>query len=132
MLYVPGGWSDGFEAWTGSTEFWPIDNDIWVDGPNLPQPISHANGLTTPDNRRLLLIGGYAGYWTNPSATIYQLSCWYGQCQWTKMPAKLSGPRARAVAMLIPESNGGNHGFANKQRILYLCLTLSTITAVLL
>ena len=102
VVIVTGGW-DGYESWTGSTEMWAVDSDIWIDGPNLPQPIAMASSYTR--SSELTLVGGFAGYWSTLSKSLLTIRCYNSTCNWHKNHEELNQrPRARAVAVLIPTS----------------------------
>ncbi len=81
------------------------DSYTWQIGPNLEFELTSGKGVTTPDGKNFLIVGGQKD-WATFLDTIYMLKCFehFTDCSWNLMDQRLPRSRTSAVAMLIPES----------------------------
>ncbi len=77
----------------------------WTRGPDLPTRIESASGVTSPDGKSFLLVGGeLPGFVQSPY--IYKLVFEQGlnNWEWTKLDQDLREVRKQHVAMVVPQS----------------------------
>ncbi len=91
-----------------STELLVLDSlDLadqgWIQGPDMPTKIRFTLGVTSPDGKSLLVIGGMNDY-NNNLRSIYQLQYRNGCWQWSELDQKLQVPKAYHAAILVPDS----------------------------
>ena len=101
MVVITGGFTVN-DTYMNSTEVLVLGSNEWMGGPDLPEPLDSAPGITTSDGKSFLFVGGMAqsGY----RSSIYRLQCFHKKCHWNKMKQTLSQIRSSGVAMLIPDS----------------------------
>ena len=91
-----------------STEIWAVGSQGWTRGPDLPKGVWQSQGITSPDGKSFLLLGGDDGtdYPLFATAAIYKLdyNSNSGGWQWTKLDQELKVAREGHVAMLVPDS----------------------------
>ena len=92
--------------WGGlkSTEILVRGTDQWGAGPNLKYGLYDASGVTTPDRRGFLFIGGYNWDDFKAEDTIYKLECRNLECEWNEVDEKLRMGRISFLAVFIPDS----------------------------
>ena len=87
-----------------STEIFVVGSQKWIRGPDLPYNIGSAAGVTTPDGKNFLFIGGYNDDTEQKEDSVYKLQCYNLNCEWTKMDQKLRFARRNFVASFVPDS----------------------------
>ncbi len=88
-----------------STEILVLGSDQWWAGPDLKYHIDDASGVTTPDGKSFLLVGG-TNYDKNYKLedTIFKLKCHNLECMWTEDDKKLQVGRDDFLVAFLPDS----------------------------
>ncbi len=76
----------------------------WTRGPDLPARISGAAGVTTPDGKTFLFVGGWNWDTGRLEDSIYKLQCYNLECCWTKLDHRLKVARSSFLAAFVPDS----------------------------
>ncbi len=103
IVIAAGGW----DGWLGlrSTEYFVIGSNQWRAGPDLKYRIFAASGVTNPDGKSFLFVGG-KNYDKSEKRedTIYKLECHNLICMWTQVDKKLGVGRYLTLATFFPDS----------------------------
>ena len=87
------------------TEFLMLDqlDQGWTPGPDKPKAVGSSAGVTTPDGKSFLVIGGSNNRMTT-DPYIYQLQHQNGCWKWSQLEQKLRVPRQNHIALVVPDS----------------------------
>ena len=98
----------GCSSWNSleTTEYIVLGTKQWRVGPDLKYCLYGASGVTTPDGKSFLLVGGayYDTGGSHEEDTIYKLECHNLECTWTKVNEKLQVGRQMFLAAFLPDS----------------------------
>ena len=89
-----------------STEYFVLGTNQWRVGPDLKYRIRDAFGVTAPDEKSFLFVGG-RNYDKSqkPEDTIYKLECRNLECtSWTEVDEKLQEGRHSFLAVFLRDS----------------------------
>ncbi len=82
-----------------------LETTYWKHGPLMPERVGEASAVTTPDNSRLLLMGGYKAN-GDYNLLLFSIQCQDLQCDWeVKSDVELRLPIASGVAILVPPTS---------------------------
>ena len=87
------------------TEIFVLGSDHWKLGPDLDHRINDAFGITTPNGKSFLSIGGWNKDKFKYDEAIYKLDCHNLECSWSKVTLrKLGVGRSAFLAAFVPSS----------------------------
>ena len=100
IVIVAGGL--GSQNYLQSSEYFVLGTDQWKPGPDLEEQISGASGVTTPNGKSFLFVGGTGSFGYQDAS--YKLECHNLECMWTQVDKKLKVGRQDFLAAFLPDS----------------------------
>ncbi len=85
-----------------SAEAFTLELGVWQDLPDMPKALSHSPGISLPNGKSFLVIGGESGSYLSDS--LLELTCFNKTCTWNEMDQKLDVARELSVAIVLPDN----------------------------